>query len=353
MKRLGGLWPKITAFQNLYLAYKKARRGKKRSHQIARFAVNLEAELFGLQAQLLDATYRPGPYRLFNIYERKPRQIAAAPFRDRVVHHALLNIIGPSIDRQFIHDSYACRKGKGVHAAVDRYQNWAKRYIYVLKMDVSRYFPSIDHDILKSKLRKKIKDNYVLQLLDLIIDCSPKYDNHPIWMCGDDLLMASERRRGIPIGNLTSQFFANLYLDELDHFIKERCRVSTYLRYVDDLIILSDDKRKLHYLQAVIAEKLAQDRLLLHPRKAHIIPVVCGVDVLGYRIFPDFRQIRNDNGHRFARKLRRFAKAYAQGKISMTDCTPSVRSWIGHALHGETLGLRRKIFNKTIFVKNA
>jgi len=352
VKRLGGLWPQITSFENLYIAYQKARRGKKRAYEIARFALNLESELLALQAQLLAGTYQPGAYRLFSIYERKPRQIAAAPFRDRVVHHALLNIIEPAIDRQFIHDSYACRKGKGVHAAVNRYQNWAKRYTYVLKMDVSRYFPSIDHELLKCKLRKKIKDRRVQRLLDLVVDCSPEYDEHPVWFCGDDLMTPFERRLGIPIGNLTSQFFANLYLDEMDHYIKESLNIKAYMRYVDDLFILHDDKGYLKSLQTSIADKLMQERLLLHPRKANIMPTRYGVDVLGYRVFPDYRQIRNDNGHRFGRKLRQFAKAYAQGKIKIADCNASVQSWIGHAQHGDTLGLRKKMFNQTVFIRH-
>ena len=148
MKRLGGIWPRLVSFENLLLAYRKARRGKGRSPDVARFALNLETELLRLQRELQTDTYRPGAYRLFRIYERKPRVIAAAPFRDRVVHHALMNLIEPSLDRTFIHDSYACRRGKGVHAAVDRYQAWAKCNVYALKMDVSQYFPSIDHAIL-------------------------------------------------------------------------------------------------------------------------------------------------------------------------------------------------------------
>lgn len=154
MKRLGRSWSEVTSFTNLLSAYRKARKGKQSVRPMAEFTLNLETELLGLQQELTDFTYRPGRYRLFTVYERKKRQIAAAPFRDRVVHHALMNIIEPSIEQRFIFDSYACRKGKGVHAAVNRYQQWSQKYPYVLKMDIEQYFPSVDRDILKRKLRR-------------------------------------------------------------------------------------------------------------------------------------------------------------------------------------------------------
>jgi RNA-directed DNA polymerase len=151
MKRLGGIWLKLVSFENLLRAYRKARRGKRGRPGVAEFGLDLERELIALQRELESGEYKPGAYRLFTIYDRKPRVIAAAPFRDRVVHHAVMNLIEPPLDRTFISDSYACRHAKGVHAAVNRYQAWAQTYKYVLKMDVRQYFPSIDHEILKSK----------------------------------------------------------------------------------------------------------------------------------------------------------------------------------------------------------
>lgn len=138
MKPLRDLWPRLVSFENLLLAYGKARRGRRRSPEVARFGLELEPELLRLQKELESGEYRPGAYHLFTLYERKPRQIAAAPFRDRVVHHAVMNLIEAPLDRRFIHDSYACRAGKGVHAAVERYEDWARRYAYVLKVDISR-----------------------------------------------------------------------------------------------------------------------------------------------------------------------------------------------------------------------
>lgn len=340
MKRINHLWSQIVSFDNLLLAYKKAQRGKSRKTSVAQFSLKLKSELFSLQRQLIQDNYQPGEYRLFTIYERKPRQIAAAPFRDRVVHHALMNIIEPPLDKQFIYDSYACRQGKGVHKAIDRYQTWAKRYRYALKMDIQQYFPSIDHLLLKHKLRQRIKDVKVLNLFNKIIDTAPP----PM-----KLDLPTKRRTGIPIGNLTSQFLANLYLNDFDHYIKEELRVHAYLRYVDDFIILDDDKNRLHQFRIQIQEYLAHNHLHLHPRKRHIMPTRRSLDVLGYFVYPNHRCLRNDNGHRFFRKLRGFAKAYAEGKINWEDFNPSVQSWIGHAKHADTYNLRAKIFSETVF----
>jgi len=190
MKRLNHLWESLISFENLYLAYKKARYGKSRKPAVAKFTLALESELFDLQQELIKGYYQPGKYRLFTIYERKPRTIAAAPFRDRVVHHALMNIIEPAIDKQFIYDSYACREFKGVHRAVNRYQNWAKRYRYAMKMDIQQYFPSIDHILLKEKVRRRIKDVKVLNLIDKIIDTAPAVKQAP---CQTSFVWSSKR----------------------------------------------------------------------------------------------------------------------------------------------------------------
>ena len=351
MKRLGRIWPELVSFDNLFNAYLKARKGKQSVPAVANYTLNLETELLSLQQELTDFTYNPGRYRLFTIYERKKRQIAAAPFRDRVVHHAIMNIIEPPIDRRFIFDSYACRQGKGVHASVNRYQQWSKHYPYVLKMDIEQYFPSIDHQLLKAKLRYYLKDNYVLKVLDRIIDTAPiacgRADFY--YFPGDDLLTHTERTTGLPIGNLTSQFFANLYLDGVDHFIKQKLQVRAYLRYVDDLVILGRDKVQLHEIRENIHERLAQDRLRLHPRKAHIYHTARGIDLFGYQVFPHKRKLRNDNGHDFHRRLRKMARLYHEGVLDWEEIHPRVRSWIGHAIHGETKGLRKTLFASTIF----
>lgn len=352
MKRYGRLWPDVVAFDNLLLAYRKARKGKRQRDEVARFSLNLEHELLGLQKVLSDGNYQPGDYRHFTIYERKPRLISAAPFRDRVVHHALMNVVEPLLDKSFIFDSYACRKDKGVHAAVDRYQSWARRYTYTLKLDVASYFPSIDRRILKQQIRSKIKDAYVLALFEQIIDhaavSTPQY---PSYFPGDNLLTPQQRPTGLPIGNLTSQVLANLYLNGLDHFVKEKLRAPAYLRYVDDILLLGDSRSQLWEWQSEIAGYLEQLRLRLHPRKINLFRTSCGVDVFGYRVFPGFRLLRNDNGHRFHRKLRGFARAYHSGSLDWDEINPRVQSWIGHSIHADTFGLRSQLFNSVCFTR--
>ena len=351
MKRVGNVWNAVVSFENLLAAYRKARAGKQSSTAVAEFTLNLESELLNLQEELICGNYAPGSYRLFTIYERKQRQIAAAPFRDRVVHHAIMNIVEPPIDRRFVFDSYACRRRKGVHAAVDRYQHWSRQYPYVLKMDIEQYFPSIDHDLLKMKLRVYLKDKQVLALLDTIIDRTPAAVGRSDCrhFVGDDLLTPLERTTGLPIGNLTSQFFANLYLDDIDHFIKETLRAPAYLRYVDDLVILGRDKHWLHEVRDSIRERLAAVRLRLHPRKAHIYHTARGIDLFGYHVFPHKRRLRNDNGHRFRRRLQKMARLYSEGTLDLADINPRVYSWIGHAIHGDTEGLRKTLFAATVF----
>jgi len=210
MKRLGGIWSRLLSFENLLLAYRKARRGKRSRPGVAEFGLDSERELIALQRELDAGEYQPGVYRLFTIYDRKPHVIAAAPFRDRVVHHAVMNVIEPVLDRTFISDSYACRLGQGVHAAVDRYQAWSQSYRYVLKMDVQHYFPSIDHELLKTKLRRRIKDRHTIDLLDRIIDGSPVVDSDPNYFPGDDLFTSLERRRGFPSAIWRANFLPTL-----------------------------------------------------------------------------------------------------------------------------------------------
>lgn len=184
---------------------------------------------------------------MLTLYECKLRKIAAAPFRDRVVHHALMHIVEPLLERRFIYESYACRRNKGVHRAVQRYQQWSQGYAYALKLDVARYFPNIDHAGLGAQLERHIKDPQVLNPFRVILEHSPPYPHEPLPdFPDDDLLSPLERRRGIPIGNLTSQFLANLYLNDLDHFVKDTLRAKAYLRYVDDLLLSSNDEGELH-----------------------------------------------------------------------------------------------------------
>ncbi len=236
MKTFKNLFQKISSFENLLLAAHKAAKGKRENANVLNFFFKLEENLFQLGEELTRQSYRPGSYSTFRIYDPKPRMISAAPFRDRVVHHALINIIEPFFKRSFIFDSYANRVGKGTHKAIRRYQEFLRRYNFVLKCDIKKYFPSIDHEILKQLIRRTIFDQKTLWLLDTIIDGSnpqaPILDYFP----RDELFTPFIRRKGLPIGNLTSQFFANVYLNPLDHFVKENLRCQGYLRYVDDCV---------------------------------------------------------------------------------------------------------------------
>jgi retron-type reverse transcriptase len=238
MRRVGNLWPQVVSLENLFEAAHKAALGKRSRPDVSRFLMNLEPEIHRLRRELLEGNYHPGPYRAFPIHEPKPRQISAAPFRDRVVHHALTQVIEPIFERRFTADSYACRTGFGSHKALEAAQRAARTYPYVLKCDVRRYFPSIDFEILKSQLREAIKCKRSLQLAALIIDGSNPQEDATAYFPGDDLFSPYERRRGLPLGNQTSQFFANVYLNPLDHFVKRALKIEAYIRYVDDFLLL-------------------------------------------------------------------------------------------------------------------
>ena len=349
MKTHNRFFQKICSFDNLVSASRKAQRGKRFQDQVSAFNFHLERELYRLQAGLQTQTYRPGPYYEFHVYEPKLRKISAAPYRDRVVHHALCNLIDPIFDPTFIFDTYACRKGKGTHKAVDRFTEFSRKNTYVLKCDIKKYFPSIDHEILKTRLRRKIRDPQVLWLLDLIVDSSNPQDYVHEYFEGDDLLTALNRRRGIPIGNLTSQFFANIYLNGFDHFVKEVLRCRYYIRYMDDFVVLDRDKARLHQVKAEMEDYLAGFRLKLHVHKCQIFPVKDGTDFLGYQVFPTHRRLRPSSVRRARRRLRGLREDYDNGKISWADVNHSVQSWLGHVKHADTYGLRRAIFSQTVF----
>ena len=349
MKRVGSLWPRVVAWDNLLKAARQAQRGKRHRPNVARFNLDREWELIRLQRQLEEGSYRPGGYRTFWINDSKPRLISAAPYRDRVVHHALCNVIEPIFDRAFIHDTYACRKGKGTHAAVDRFTHYARRYAYVLKCDVRKYFPSVDHAVLFGAIERRIKDKRVLALVNTIIDRTPAQPTVHGYFPGDDLFTPFERRRGLPIGNLTSQLFANVYLDGLDHYVKEDWRCAGYVRYCDDFVCFADDKRFLWELKSAIDAYLAGFRLRLHVHKSVAQPVRVGTPFLGYVLFPHHRRLRRQNGVRFSRRMKKLQRRFARGEIGVHDVCASVQAWIAHASHADTSGLRRSLLNRVRF----
>lgn len=336
----------------LLLAYRKARRGKRNQIEVQQFGFNLEYELSDIREQLQQKTYCPGSFRQFQVKDRKIRLISAAPFRDRVVQHALMNIVEPALDRLFIVDSYASRKTKGVHAAVRQYREWANRYPYALKIDISRYFDSIDHRILKQKIARLIADPEVLWLFDVIIDSSPWPQQPAIVKAPDDTLLdLMERNVGLPLGNLTSQFLGNVYLNDLDHHVKGVLQIPAYLRYVDDMIILGDSKQQLWQWCEEIENFLARERIGIHPRKKMLVPVSCGLDVLGYRVFPQMTRLGRGSGYCFRRKLKSLAKDYHANRITLPEIKPYVAGWLGHARQADSSGLCKAIFRQVYFNK--
>jgi RNA-directed DNA polymerase len=351
MKRLGNLWPQIVEFENLYIASRQAQKGKRFRENVLAFNYALESEIFTLQAELISQSYQPGAYRTFEIRDPKPRLISAAPYRDRVVHHALCNIIVPPLDKTLIGGTYANRVGYGTHRALNQFTLFSRSHQYILQGDIRKYFPSIDHEILKTLIRRKIKCPQTLWLIDSIIDSSneqePAYKHYP----GDELLTPVQRRRGLPIGNLTSQFFANFYLSPLDHFVKEQLKICSYLRYVDDFALFSDDKEKLTQCLKEVEKFLDTLRLTLHPIKTQLFETKYGANFVGFRVLPDQIRVRGDNLRRARQRLRSLQKQYAVGEIGLEPLVRRLQSWESHLKHGNTYRLRRKVFDQHTFTK--
>lgn len=353
MKRIGNLWADVVSWQNLLHAYHRARKGKRSRPSVESFEFKRELELAQLRLELITESYQPGHYRTFMLHDTKARMISAAPFRDRVVHHAMCNLIEPIFERTFIHDSYASRHGKGTHAAIRRYQQFAGQNRYVLKCDVRRFFPSIDHEILKHRLARKIKDPSVLQLADLIIDNSNRQVAVPGYFPGDDLYTESERRKGLPIGNQTSQFFGNVYLNALDHFVKEELQCVCYLRYVDDFVVLDNSRTRLREVRDEIEQYLHSQRLWLHPTKRVISPTADGLRFLGFRVWPDRVWFNADYVRKTRRRLKRMAHEFAAGETNLDDVRQRIHSWLGHA--GTTSGTRYTddLLSDILFIRTA
>jgi retron-type reverse transcriptase len=345
MKTHKHLYEKVCDFENIYLAYRKARKGKRGRMQPAMFERAQEEELLALQEELQTQTYRPGKYHSFFIHDPKKRLISAAPFRDRVVHHALCRVMEPVWERRFIHDTYANRVGKGAHRALDRAQEFSRKYKYFLQCDARQFFPSIDHAILKAEFARLIKDEKILWLCDAILKSgedvlAEEYEMN--YFAGDDLF-AVNRPRGLPIGNLTSQFWANVYLNGFDHFVKRDLKCPAYLRYVDDFILFSNDKWTLARWREQLIGKMAELRLTLHEECAQIFPAATGIPFLGFRVYPEYRLLKTRKAIHFRRKLGGLLKDYANGLADASKLGQTIKGWINYVGYGDTWGLRRSI----------
>jgi hypothetical protein len=262
-----------------------------------------------------------------------------------VVHHALCQVIEPIWERRFIDDSYANRKKKGTHRAVDRCQEFARRYPYVLQCDVRQFFPSIDHAILRLELARLIADPRALWLCERILESGQfvQAEEYQVcWFPGDDL-WAALRPRGLPIGNLTSQFWANVYLNSFDHFVKRELKCPAYLRYVDDFLVFGDRKSVLLEQRGEIIHRLASLRLALHENTAQIYPTSTGIPFLGFRLYPTHRRVKYRKVVLFRRRLKKLVEAVKDDYTCLPDLNASIRGWVNHVRYADTWGLRRRV----------
>ncbi len=339
-----GAYAELTGWPNLLLAYRKASKSKRGRADVAAFEARLEENLLAMQEDLANRTWHPGGYHRFYIHDPKRRLISAAPFADRIVHHALCNLIEPVFERSFVAESFANRIGKGNHRALNHAQKCARAFSHVLPLDIRKFFPSTDHGVLRSLLARKIQDEDTLWLIDLILASGDEVDDgySPVLFPGDDLI-ALTRPRGLPIGNLTSQFWANVYMNLLDHFIKRTLRCRGYVRYVDDLLIFADSKAMLWEWKKQIEDQLSQLRLTAHPG-AHPRPVTEGIPFLGFRVFPDKRRLKRRKGIQYQQRLKAMVEAYQDNAQQEQALLDSVLAWNNHVSYGNTLGLRKAVF---------
>lgn len=347
---MDNIFDTICDFDELYDAHLHARKGKRFRPDVLQFTDRLEENLIEIQNELLWGTYRVGPYRPFYVTEPKLRLVMALQYRDRVVQWAIYKQLNPFYDKMFIEDSYACRVGKGSHKAAERLQYWLKQVSrkpgkwYYLKLDISKYFYRVDHGILMNILRKRIADTRLLALLDRIINSEDTKFGLPAGYnpeeCTPDMWRSD---CGMPIGNLTSQLFANVYLNELDQFCKHRLRIHYYVRYMDDIIILSDSKPELHGIKDDI-EAFLKDTLRLDlNKKTAIRPVTLGIEFVGYRIWATHRKLKKSTARRMIRKVKKSCRKVERGEILIDAFMRQAASFSGTLMHCNSHGLRNRL----------
>ena len=321
------LFEKIIAKENLYLAAHQAALGKRFRDNVALWRLNIEEQVGRLHEDFKCKRYKHGSYKIFQIWDPKKREISVAPFRDRVVHHAFHDVIEPTVDKKFIYDSYACRNEKGTHQALGRADKFIRANRYCFHGDIKKYFPSIDHAILKGLLRRHIEDEDVLKVLDGVIDSSGEL--------------------GLPIGNLTSQFFANLYLHELDFYVKHTLHCKYYIRYMDDFLVFDNDRIRLEGIRLNLGNFLCQHlKLQMHAGKSQITQSVKGVKFLGFRLYPEMRRMSTDGVRRFRKRLKSFRYLLQNGLMEESKAIESVNCWRSHSSYADTAILRKNIYNE-------
>ena len=332
-KTFTGLFEEIITFDSLHAAYLRARKGKRKSWPCRHFERDLECNLIQLQNELIWDEYQCGGYRSFYVTEPKRRKITALKlFRDRVIQQAIMAAVEPIWEARFIAHSYACRIGKGTHAGADKAQEMLRQclhqhgVVYVLKADIRKYFASIDHEILLALLRKRIADRRLMFVIEKIIQSYSE---------------PGTPGKGLPIGNLTSQLFANIYLDALDQWMKRRRQERWYARYVDDFIVMHPDKRHLQALRIDAEAWLADNLKLQTNHKTFVFPVRHhggrGLDFLGYHLWPNARRLRKASLQRLSRQLKEWQSEYASGQIDLAHVRENLHSWTNHARHGNAI----------------
>jgi len=339
MKTYNNLYNELCSYDNLYLAYKNARKNKTTKPYVIKFEKDLKNNLLQLRYDLLLHSYRPLQLKTFILRDPKTRKISKSEFRDRIVHHAICKIISPMLEIKFIHDSYANQKGKGVFAAIKRFEyfkgivshNLAKIKKsnnikgFVLKADIRKFFDSIDHTILLSIIKRTIKDDRIIWLIRVVLS------NYK----------AKSDSVGMPLGNLTSQFFANVYLNDLDYFIKYELRVKYYIRYVDDFVILHKSKEQLEiYMKEIDSFLTNKLNLKLHSEKSKIFSLYKGVNFLGLKIFPNHKSIQQKNIRKFKNKLELLCQKYDESKVNYDGIYDFVEGWCAYAKNANAYGLR-------------
>lgn len=344
------IYDRICEYEHLYQSHLEARKGKRYRDDVMLFTDMLEENLIELQNELIWQTYRAGKYRPFYVREPKLRLVMALQYRDRVVQWAIYKELYPFYDRMFIEDSYACRRDKGTHRAADRLQYWLRQVSrkpgewYYLKLDISKYFYRVDHLVLLDILSRRIKDQRLIWLLREIINSEDTRFGLPAGVSPEDCPEEDWLSDvGMPIGNLTSQLFANIYLNELDQLCKHDLRLHYYIRYMDDVIILSDDKRELAELKVII-ENFLKDFLHLDlNKKTTIRPCRDGIDFVGYRMWATHRKLKKQTARRMIRNVKRICENIAAGETSKEELERVAASYNGILQHCNSYGLRNKL----------
>ena len=337
----------FTSLAALEAAFHGAARGKRYRRYSAYFNYHRLEGLLVLQHDLETNAYQPRPHKRFVVEDPKKRLIDAPHFRDRIVHHAVCKILKTTYEPCFIADSYACREGKGSHKALQRMQHFTRwqteEPLYVLRLDISKYYASVNHAVLKKVLRKKLSDPLLLQTLDTIIDSYQSGTEHDHLFSTDSPYL-TKGPRGIPIGNLTSQIFGNIYLHEADQFIKRVLKAKRYIRYMDDLLIVSDDKAQLKRWQNEIIAFLRNELCLtVHPRKTRLFPVRLGVEFVGYVIWPHKIRVRSSTVKLCKKRWRVLLKMYRSGAITKEELREIFYAWVAHIKHASPRQARQLV----------